>query len=100
VLIAEDARGVGFNHTLGVGGVTGFVRAQHELRGLRKTHTSGYCTSLREFALAPPRADVPEVVRGFLREELDSAFRRYLGLPERLDELYERVMRPFLQSLP
>ena len=100
VLIAEDARGVGFNYTLGVGGVTGFVRAQTGLREVRKRHTSGYCTTLRELALAPPRADVPELVWGFLEEELDTAFRRYAGLSAYLDELYERVMRPFIRSLP
>lgn len=100
VLIAEDARGVGFSYTLGVGGVTGFMRAQRERHGVRKAHTSGYCTSLRELALAPPRADLPEAVRAFLEEELNTAFRRYVGLSDRLDELYEREMQPFLQSLP
>ncbi len=100
VLIAEDARGVGFNYTLGVGGITGFVRAQRGSRDVRKKHTSGYCTSLRELALAPPRADVPGLVKGFLEEELDTAFRRFVGLSAYLDELYERVMRPFIRSLP
>ena len=100
LLIAEDARGVGCNDTLAAGGLTGFVRAQREPRAVRKAHTSGYCTSLRELALAPPRAELAVAVREFLEEELDSAFRRYAGLPDRLDELYERVMRPFLQSLP
>jgi hypothetical protein len=100
VLIAEDARGVGFNDTLAVGGLAGFVRAQRASGNLRKAHTSGYCTSLRELALAPPRTEVSETVKDFLEEELDSAFRRYIGLPDRLDELYERVMQPFLHSLP
>lgn len=100
VLIAEDARGVGFNYTLGVGGITGFVRAQRGSQDVRKKHTSGYCTSLRELALAPPRADVPEVVKGFLEEELDTAFRRYVGLSAYLDELYDQVMRPFIRCLP
>jgi hypothetical protein len=100
LLIAEDARGVGFNYTLGLGGITGFVRAQRGLGHLQKRHTSGYCTSLRELVLAPPRADLPEVVEEILQEELDSGFRRYVGLADRLDELYEQKMRPFLQSLP
>jgi hypothetical protein len=100
VLIAEDARGVGFNYTLGVGGVNGFVRAQTTQGIARKAHTSGYCTSLGELALAPPRSDVHEEVRAFLREELDTAFRRYMGLASTLDDMYEREMRPFLRSLP
>ena len=100
VLIAEDARGIGFNYTLGVGGVTGFVRAQPGAEHSRKPHASGYCTSLRELAVAPPRDDVHMEVRKFLEEELAVGFRRYLGLPALLDETYERIMRPFIRSLP
>jgi len=100
VLIAEDARGVGFNYTLGVGGVTGFVRAQPAVDHARKTHTSGYCTSLQELALAPPAIDVHVKVREFLEEELATGFRRYVGLSAYLDETYEQVMRPFIRSLP
>src|SRR5690606_9959084 len=39
VLIAEDARGVGFNYTLGIGGFTGFLRAQTESSMGNKTIT-------------------------------------------------------------
>jgi len=100
VLIAEDARGYGFNYTLGIGGPNGFARAGAGMRVERKTHTSGYCTTAQELALAPPRADVHLDVRRFLQEELDSGFRRYLGLGPYLDEVYERVMAPFIRSLP
>jgi hypothetical protein len=100
VLIAEDAHGVGFTYTPGVGGLDGFARAQRGLRCVRKRLTSGYCTSLQELSLAPPRAEVPEVVRALLEEELDTGFRRYVGLSDYLDELYERVMCPFIRSLP
>lgn len=100
VLIAEDARGVGFNYTLGVGGFSGFTRAQAASASQRKTITSGYCTSLDELALAPPRTDVHEAVRSFLEEELASGFRRYLGLPAFLDDTYAQVMQPFVRSLP
>jgi hypothetical protein len=100
VLIAEDARGVGFNDTLGVGGFNGFVRAQTAAQSIRKTHTSGYCTTVAELAIAPPRNDLPVAIREFLEQETATGFRRFLGLPAYLDETYERVMRPFIRSLP
>ena len=100
VLIAEDARGVGFNYTLGVGGFRGFERARGSSAVRRKTHTSGYCTDPEERAVAPPRADLCEALEQYLVEEADSGFRRFLGLADRLDELYERAMRPFVRSLP
>lgn len=100
VLIAEDARGVGFNYTLGVGGFSGFERSTQPRRPERKTMTSGYCTSIDELATAPPRTDLDGEVVGFLREELETGFRRYTGLATFLDETYETGLRPFLQSLP
>ena len=100
ILIAEDARGVGFNYTLGVGGFDGFVRTPGSSSVARKEITSGYCTSLEEFALAPARRDVDEEVGQFLSEELESGFRRYVGLASYLDRVYREVMRPFIQSLP
>ena len=101
VLIAEDARGVGFNYTLGVGGFEGFVRCQAPpAEPVRKTITSGYCTTLAEYSVAPARVDVHAALRGFIQEELASGFRRYLGLSSYIDELYEQVMRPFIRSIP
>ncbi len=100
VLIAEDARGVGFNYTLGVGGFTGFVRAQEQAAVTRKAITSGYCTSLAELALAPPSTTVHLAIEAFLAEELGSGFRRYAGLGPYLDDLYETCMKPFIRSLP
>lgn len=101
VLIAEDARGVGFNYTLNVGGFDGFCRSQTaDWETGQSPITSGYCVNLSEFSLAPPRTQLAEEIRDFLREELDSGFRRYVGLPTFLDETYEKSMRPFLASLP
>ena len=100
VLIAEDARGVGFNYTLGVGGLTGFVRAQAERASVRKTITSGYCTTQEELASAPPKNNLSEELETFLTHELESGFRRYAGLASCLDETYEQRMRPFIRSLP
>jgi hypothetical protein len=100
VLIAEDARGVGFLYTMGGGGFDGFARAQYETALMRKSHTSGYCTSLAELAFAPPRADLSAVVGQFLAEEVESGFRRYVGMADYLDETYELAMAPFIRSLP
>ncbi|MFG0261288.1 MAG: hypothetical protein ACF788_02740 [Novipirellula sp. JB048] len=101
VLIAEDARGVGFNDTLGVGGFTGFTR-----RGLepgeppKEGGTSGYCVTAEEFAAAPARSDLVVDLRRYLQEECDSGFQRYRGLAEFIDKTYEKTMAPFLRSLP
>ena len=101
VLIAEDARGVGFNYTLGVGGFDGFVRrGPGPTRSAKEGGTSGYCVSEAEFASAPTRPDLVPALRQFLREECASRFRRYLGLPDFIDETYAKVMAPFLRSLP
>ena len=101
VLIAEDARGVGFNYTFGVGGFDGFRRCQTgSWETGRSPLTSGYCVNLSELSLAPPRTDVQEAVRDFLVEELESGFRRYLGVADFIDETFEKAMRPFIASLP
>ena len=101
VLIAEDARGVGFNYTLGVGGFSGFVRRGREPeRPPQEGGTSGYCVTAEEFAAAPPRSDLVIDLRRYLEEECDSGFRRYQGVADFIDETYENVMAPFLRSLP
>jgi hypothetical protein len=100
VLIAEDARGVGFLYSMGGGGFEGFARAQYETELTRKSHTSGYCTTLAELAFAPPLAGLPAVVGQFLAEEVESGFRRYVGMATYLDETYELAMAPFIRSLP
>jgi hypothetical protein len=91
---------VGFNYTLGAGGFTGFVRCQTSPSARRKKMTSGYCTSLDELALAPPKIDVHVEIREFLAQELENGFGRYIGLGERLDGFCADQMRPFIRSLP
>ncbi len=100
VLIAEDARGIGFNYTLGVGGFTGFKRAQVKAAEQHKTITSGYCTSIEELILAPPKTTLHNDIKTFLVHETESGFRRYAGLSTFLDDVYENRMKPFIQSLP
>lgn len=101
VLIAEDARGVGFNSTFGVGGLDGFVRrGPGPARPAKEGGTSGYCVTEAEYAAAPARPDLVPVLRQFLREQCENRFRRYLGVPDFIDETYREVMAPFLRSLP
>lgn len=100
VLIAEDARGYGFNQTLGVGAVTGFQRVAAARGTVRKTITSGYCTSLSELSFAPPAADAEMRVRQLLEDEIETGFQRFAGLADYLDLIYETRMQPFLRSLP
>lgn len=101
VLIAEDARGVGFNYSLGVGGFNGFMRVQPETSITQKKKiTSGYCTSIDELIIAPPKMNLHFEVEEFLKHEMESGFRRYMGLSSYLDEVFNNRMKPFIKSLP
>ncbi len=101
VLIAEDARGIGFNYTLGAGGITGFVRRRADLPfAENRGGTSGYCVSDEDYALAPAREDLAEELEQYLREETESRFRRYLGVGAYIDETYATRMAPYLRELP
>ena len=101
VLITEDARGVGFSYTLGAGGFSGFKRCQTPQKtGMEKSITSGYCTSLNEYSVAPTNTELPEILEQFLEEEVESRFRRFIGLGHIIDDIYNRAMRPFIRELP
>lgn len=100
VLIAEDARGVGFNGTIGVGGFDGFLRRSASDAGASKGHTSGYCTTAEELAVAAPREDLTDALRTFLRRQSAEAFADYAPVAGWLDDLYASVMAPFMRSLP
>lgn len=100
VLVAEDARGVGFNYTLGTGGFNGFMRVHPDPVGRSKKITSGYCTSVEELVIAPPKMDIHKEIEQFLLHEMASGFRRYIGLSSYLDDIFENSMIPFIQSLP
>jgi hypothetical protein len=101
LLIAEDARGIGFNYTFGVGGFTGFRRCQDDapVSG-REGGTSGYCVTMDEYATAPCDHTLVARIRQYLLEEASSRFRRFIGVADFIDETYERAMAPFLRSLP
>lgn len=101
ILIAEDARGVGFNYTFGIGGFDGFLRSQVGQQTYNtESGTSGYCMSLGEYSTAPCDHDLPKRVHQFLLEETSSRFRRFMGVAHFIDETYEQAMEPFLHMLP
>ncbi|MFP4383954.1 MAG: polysaccharide pyruvyl transferase family protein [Spirochaetia bacterium] len=100
ILIAEDARGVGFNYTLGYGGFSGFIRSQTGPKKTVKKHTSGYCTSLSELCEAPPKLNMAGEIQNFLAEEAESGFMRFLGLGRYIDTVYQECMAPFIRELP
>ena len=92
---------MGFNQTLGVGGITGFVRQRHDLPFAKNTGgTSGYCASDEDFSVAPARRDLAGELLDYLREECASRFERYAALADYLDQTYQTKMAPFLRSLP
>lgn len=100
VLIAEDARGVGFNQLFGVGGFSGFARREARSGVIRKTYTSGYCTTREEADLAPPRDDLHQELQDYLKRELKDKFKEYKSVGPLLDTLYERAMAPFIRAIP
>lgn len=101
VLIAEDARGVGFNYTFGAGGMPGFVRrGPGTSEGTSVGGTSAYCVSPEQYAIAAARDDLVEELGQYLREEVATGFRRYLGVGRLIDDTYETAMGPFLRGLP
>jgi len=104
VLIAEDARGVGFNYTLGMPAFNSFGRPAGEATDPSSPPpeggTSGYCVTEEEYRTAPANPHLIEDVEQFLREELSNGFRREVGVMRFIDETYEKRMKPSLKSLP
>ncbi|WP_437204020.1 polysaccharide pyruvyl transferase family protein [Planctomicrobium sp. SH664] len=101
ILLAEDARGVGFNTTFGIGEFNAFHRCQNDLpRSSREGGTSGYCVSVEELAVAPPDQMVVSRIRQFLQNEVRNRFLRFAHISNFIDEMYQQRMAPFLRSLP
>jgi len=100
ILIIEDARGMGFSYTFGVGGFKGFVRSQAPGTLSKLSTTSGYCTEFKQYSVAPIDLSVVDRVKTFIEEELNSGFRRYLGIASIIDDTYHSIMKPFINSLP
>lgn len=101
ILINEDARGVGFQYSLGGNSFNSFERCAGNADYIpSKTITSGYCTSLREYSIAPENLHLIDQLRQFLEEELENKFRRITGIAQVIDDTYFSSMKPFLESLP
>lgn len=114
ILIHEDSRGVGFSQTLGTGGFDGFSRpsgvreSANEvlLSAWEKARSAGGARSsaavVGTFTDPTVMVDmgVVEAIGCFLRDELESGFRRYLGVPKILDETYACQMKSFLDQIP
>lgn len=101
ILIIEDARGVGFKYTLGGSAFEGFERcSNNSVYTTQKTITSGYCTSLREYSMAPENLRLVSQLQQFIEEELENKFRRIAGIASVIDDTYLTSMKPFLESLP
>ncbi len=49
---------------------------------------------------APADMGIGEEIRNFLEEEIESGFRRYIGMGRYLDDVYQSSMKPFIHSLP
>ena len=101
MLVAEDARGFGFAYSLGSFPLNGFERCPGN-SGVKvvKSNSSGYCTSLREYSIAPVNSKLTEQLRQYLEEEIDNNFRRISSVAEIIDDTYRSAMEPFIKSLP
>ena len=94
ILLNEDGRGTGFSYTVGVGGFNAFQR----LSGIKKnihfaTHKG------RERVMMADLNVIPKI-KLFLEEEVDSQFRRYVGIPKFFDDTFEKVMKPWINNIP
>lgn len=101
VMIAEDARGVGFIYTLGLPEFHGFIRSQYQTgQYTRPSNTSGYCDSLATYSIAAADASLAQRLGEFLEEQISNRFIRFSGVAQLIDDAYERAMKPFIHSLP
>jgi len=111
ILLCEDGRGVGFSHTVGgIGCFEAFSRrlpdsisnvlATLPVRGFQFVTRTLFGYQFIDKAIAPANMLIVEQIHEFIEEELDTRFRRYLGLSEYFDETYQLKMKPFLHSIP
>jgi hypothetical protein len=94
ILLVEDSRGGGFSYSMGIGGFNAFKR----LYGFeQKWH---FATHRGRERIMAADDELPNKIKVFLEEELESKFRRYLGIPELIDETYQQIMKPYVESIP
>ncbi len=101
VMIAEDARGVGFSYTLGLPEFNGFTRCQYPTGPyVKPANTSGYCDSLAAYSVATADASLPQRIGEFLEEQVAVRWTRFAGVADIIDTTWKQGMQPFIQALP
>jgi Polysaccharide pyruvyl transferase len=101
IMIIEDARGKGFSYSLGSAIFNGFKRCPGSAgKNITKKITSGYCTSLKEYSIAPVNPELIDQLKQYLEEELENKFRRISTIASVIDDTYFSAMQPFLEDLP
>lgn len=101
VMIAEDARGVGFSYTLGLPEFSGFVRSQYPTGPyVRPSNTSGYCDSMAAYSMAPADNTIAQRIGEFLQEQVATNWVRFAGVADVIDSTWENGMQPFIRALP
>jgi hypothetical protein len=94
ILLNEDSRGCGFSYSVGVGGFDAFNR----LHGFKqKWH---FATHRGRERIMAADEKLPERVKTYLKEETESRFRKFVGVAELIDDTYEKVMKPYVESIP
>jgi len=96
VLLHEDGRGTGFSYSFGVGGFDAFQRKSNKLLS-KFGNISGH-NFASKLVIADPSVDMR--IQQFLEEEMKTCFSRYLGIPKFIDETFEKIMKPFIESIP
>jgi len=94
ILLHEDGRGVGFSYSFGVGGFNAFRRNPNWKGSFKKI-----IGKVEDNTIIVDE-NVPQKIKQMITEELESGFRRYVGLSNRIDETFEKVMKPFVEAIP
>jgi len=96
ILINEDGRGVGFSQVFGIGGFNGFLRKNNNFFKLIGKFSKYKFVSKQ----VVPTPNLDKKISNFIDEEQKSNFSKYQKVSNIIDETYENVMKPFIQSLP
>jgi polysaccharide pyruvyl transferase WcaK-like protein len=99
VLLAEDSRGRGACEALGL---RAFPAWERQPFAEYLNHIPGRVGHALRRRYGPLRADahLADQVLAYLRQEVESGFRRFVGIPTLLDRAYEEAMRPFVARIP
>ena len=96
ILINEDGRGVGFSYAFGIGGFNGFLRKNNIIFKLMRKFLKGNFSSKQ--VIADPELD--KKISQFIEYQQKICFSEYQKISDLIDQTYENVMKPFIQSLP